>query len=569
MIHKLLTFLVFFIVFETTAYAQKKRPEKAIVLLEEQYIEANTAKILNRKEEALKLFTEITEKNDSQHVAHFELARLYKREGNIEEAITALNIAVTIAPTTLKYRLLLLSLLKQNGQYNAVQEQYKIAIKLNIKNVGLYQEWTKFLLDQKKFKETLSVLSDWEDALGLDEKIYHYQSEVYVQQGKDKRLRKVLKRWISNYPTSIRALQKMALYFEGKGAIEDAMVVYRKILVLDPNNVRANVANAESYKQLGDENKYLEALQPLFDDESQKITSKVNVIRPLVVKFAQDPTLPIKDNLIKLLDIMYRRHPNSQETQLLMADVLYSAKSYKKAFVIYKELLVQHKNSIEIWERTLNLANKLGDFLVLETLSKECLELYPNHSTGYYFQGLSKLESGYLNEALKLLEEAKLYAFNQVERASDTWVALARVYHALSRFSEADKAFQEAIKLSGLNENALYYYSISLEQRLHNLDKAIKMTNQLLTINSRSCLYLTLAGRVLYRNKSYRLAERKFKKALLFGGETNSLTLEQYGDLLYKMNKPVEALKYWENALEIGGGSSLLPNKVDKKQLLE
>ena len=77
--------------------------------------------------------------------------------------------------------------------------------------------------------------------------------------------------------------------FEQRNQIEEALVFYRKILDLQSNHVRANVANAERYKQLGNDSEYLKALQPLFNDANQKVSSKINVIRPLIVKFAENP----------------------------------------------------------------------------------------------------------------------------------------------------------------------------------------------------------------------------------------------------------------------------------------
>ncbi len=43
--------------------------------------------------------------------------------------------------------------------------------------------------------------------------------------------------------------------------------------------------------------------------------------------------------------------------------------------------------------------------------------------------------------------------------------------------------------------------------------------------------------------------------------------LEHYGDVLYMLNKPDEALKYWKLSQEAGGKNEILLKKISTKKI--
>jgi hypothetical protein len=47
------------------------------------------------------------------------------------------------------------------------------------------------------------------------------------------------------------------------------------------------------------------------------------------------------------------------------------------------------------------------------------------------------------------------------------------------------------------------------------------------------------------------------------------MCLEHYGDVMYKLGKKEEALRYWKKAREAGEGSKYLKQKIDDKTLYE
>ena len=51
-------------------------------------------------------------------------------------------------------------------------------------------------------------------------------------------------------------------------------------------------------------------------------------------------------------------------------------------------------------------------------------------------------------------------------------------------------------------------------------------------------------------------------RALMLSDD-NGVLLEHYGDILFHLGKSTEALDYWKRALDAGGGSDQLQEKVN------
>lgn len=80
--------------------------------------------------------------------------------------------------------------------------------------------------------------------------------------------------------------------------------------------------------------------------------------------------------------------------------------------------------------------------------------------------------------------------------------------------------------------------------------------------------YQDTYGWILYKLGRFSEAEIWLKKAIE-GEENNAVILEHYGDVLFQLNRPKEAIEYWEKAKKAGGTSGALIQKIQEGQLYE
>jgi tetratricopeptide (TPR) repeat protein len=123
------------------------------------------------------------------------------------------------------------------------------------------------------------------------------------------------------------------------------------------------------------------------------------------------------------------------------------------------------------------------------------------------------------------------------------------------------------------NQAKVYYYN-GLGWRLQEdyaravppLEQAVLMAgrNTALKIQINSEL-----GRALYKQKKYDQAAKRLQNALELSGEADAPALEYYGDLLFQQNRPEEAVKYWQKALDAGAASPTLQKKIADQKLYD
>jgi hypothetical protein len=71
----------------------------------------------------------------------------------------------------------------------------------------------------------------------------------------------------------------------------------------------------------------------------------------------------------------------------------------------------------------------------------------------------------------------------------------------------------------------------------------------------------------LYQQENYSLAKYYINRAIDYmdKDEESGVILEHYGDILWKTNDQVNALKYWQKSYEAGNKTNDLKKKIDNK----
>ena len=117
-----------------------------------------------------------------------------------------------------------------------------------------------------------------------------------------------------------------------------------------------------------------------------------------------------------------------------------------------------------------------------------------------------------------------------------------------NQVQDAFKLFDKAVDLDKENHIALNNYAYYLSLNGQNLDKAERMSGRVIEQFPNNPTYLDTHAWVLFKKGEFSLAKFYMESALNNGGGDNATLLEHYGDILYKLNKVDEAVKYWEKA---------------------
>jgi len=215
------------------------------------------------------------------------------------------------------------------------------------------------------------------------------------------------------------------------------------------------------------------------------------------------------------------------------------------------------------------LESELNDKEGLERDSKRATELFPNQPIPYLFYGVVQLENKNYKEATEYLEIGKDYVIDNPPLKTQFYATLGDAYNSMKLYDKSDAAYEKALEIDSKNIHVLNNYSYFLSLREEKLERAEKLSALCNELEPNQPNYLDTYAWILYKQGKYVQAKEWLEKAVSVGGDKNAVILEHLGDVLYQLNQPKEALKYWKKAKESGEGSEWLDKKIAEGKLYE
>src|SRR5690606_11154230 len=135
-------------------------------------------------------------------------------------------------------------------------------------------------------------------------------------------------------------------------------------------------------------------------------------------------------------------------------------------------------------------------------------------------------------------------------------------------YDKSDQAYEVALRLKPDNDVVLNNYSYFLALRKANLEKAERMSTQLVRDNPDNPVYLDTHAWVLYDREKYKEASKVMERALATG-KANATHFEHYGDILYNLGDVNGAVIQWEKARQANADNELLDKKIANRKIYE
>jgi len=190
-------------------------------------------------------------------------------------------------------------------------------------------------------------------------------------------------------------------------------------------------------------------------------------------------------------------------------------------------------------------------------------QIFPEEYRINLFLGLALNQAGRNQEAIKPLEKAVSLKPTDMDALS----TLGQVYEALSRYDDAYRIYETALKLDPKNSLILNNYAYSLSERGIELEKARKMAEFAVQLDPDNSAYLDTMGWVYFKLGDYRKAASYVEKALAERRKSDgsSATLDEHlGDIYEKLGENEKAVDQWRKALMEDPGNSILKEKIEK-----
>ena len=236
---------------------QKKDKKQSKIELTEQkrlefdyaFHEGEKALVLGEFEKAISWFATCLKLDKTTAVVRYELANIYISKENFNSALELARGAVALQPKNMWYQIQLAGIFKAKGMIDQACRVYeKLAIQFPKRNDFLHIQ-AELFVSVEKFEEALEVYQRIEKKLGVTEQVSINKHALYLRLNKRKNAYGELNKLVKKFPFKIENYGLLADMYLQDGDKEKALVQYKKIVEISPENGLVHFYLAEYYRK--------------------------------------------------------------------------------------------------------------------------------------------------------------------------------------------------------------------------------------------------------------------------------------------------------------------------------
>lgn len=251
----------------------------------------------------------------------------------------------------------------------------------------------------------------------------------------------------------------------------------------------------------------------------------------------------------------------------LVAENQYLNKEYKKAGKTLKKF--NNKNDIfYFWYRIKKeaqiLAKKKGENESLYFIVSEFKKIdSPNKKIIFdmanFYKNFKKYEEAIIFYT-KLIDE-----FNDnLDIKKDILYRRGGSYERIKEYSKSDEDLLHSLRIDPDDAYVLNYLAYSWLERDYKINQAIEMLETAYSLKSNDPYIIDSIGWAYYLTNDYIKAEKFLKRAVELMPD-DSIVNDHYGDILWKLNRKIQARYFWSNVLKMEDVDEEMLNKINKK----
>jgi tetratricopeptide (TPR) repeat protein len=529
--------------------------------------------ILDDYAKAFVFFQRASELNPENATIHFKIAEILSKSGKEEDlnkAAASIELALRLEKKN-EYFYLLASTIYSSLNNFPKAEQVLETMMTEVKGTEqhLYELAAIYQYDHKP-EQAIQVYDKAEALLGVNEISSLQKTRLYLELGKPDQAFQEGERLVETYAYETRYVlafaETLSQYKQGPRAI-----AFLEQYLVDHNTGIVKMQLASLYRENGQEQKSRQLARAAMDDPEVEVSSKILMVTTYNAVLSQNAAKKIQDPdleafALSLFDTLKNEFPDDSNVRLAGGDLNLTLKRNDAAQTEYLAAIRKGSTSFEAWQNLLYLESQSSEFDSLIRHSEAAMELFPNQSILYYFNGYAHLRKKNYPEAIGSLEQAKKLSASNPNLISEIDSMLGDAYYAAKDYPKSDKAYDEALSINPDYDLVLNNYSYYLALRKENLEKAEKMAAQLTKSHPDNSSYLDTYAWVLYMREKYKEARKVMEKAIATG-QAGAVHYEHYGDILFQLGNIDEAVKQWRTAKTLDTGNALIDKKIANRKL--
>jgi tetratricopeptide (TPR) repeat protein len=528
------------------------------------FVEGCKERMKGNIEAAENSFKECLKIDPTSAAVKYELGNVYRYNGLYDVALKYAKECANDEPKNEWYQLLYIECLHNKREYEQAGDVYARLIKNYPNRSEFYEGLAAEYMYSGNYEKSYKSYDELEKKFGQNEVFTLNKIKLLKQLKKNNEVVVEFKKLIQSNINEARYYTYLAEFYQETNQNDKAMDTYKDILKIDPNNPMVHLALADYYKNQNDIDSFYKEIKIAFENPDLEIDVKIKILSSFYELSEINSTYiqQAKD----LCDITLRLHPNSAEAHTIYAEFLYKDKKLKEAHNEYETAIKLDKSSYATWNQLMIIESELGEYASLETHSAEAIDLFPNQSLPYFFNGISNITLKNYTKAVESLNDGLEFVYENNPLLIQFYSSLGDAYNYLKEYEKSDKAYDDALKVDPDNSSILNNYAYFLSLRKDKLEKAEKFSKRSNELTPNNRAYIDTYGWILYQLGKYKESEIWLSRSSKMGNKS-AVLLEHYGDVLYKLDKKEEAVSIWKEAKATGAGSEFLNKKIENKKL--
>jgi tetratricopeptide (TPR) repeat protein len=499
------------------------------------------------------------------HYAAYELAQIYFRAKDFEQAKKFIQKAITVETQNEWYWLLSSNIYQELKDYHLLNYALTELVKIAPDKIEYQLDKANTLMILKKNEEALAIYDTLEQQFGSNPEIVKGKQNIFVSKGDLKGATAHLQKLIDEQPEEVvNYIYLGDLYFNNRQK-DKALEVYNKAKSLAPDNAYINLALADIYNSIGKNEEAFNELRIAFSHQELDIDQKIKIIISYFSAFPELRAVRYAETLSKTLTEV---HSDEAKAFAVYGDVLYQKNELEKAKTAYEKAVLLNKQIYVVWDQLIRIKLGLNDMPGVVKDGEEALSLFPNQPVLYVYTALAYNQLKQNEKAVSYLNAALNYELNNPLKVQ-IYSSLGDAYQSLKKFKESAAAYEQALAIEPDNVYALNNYAYYLSLRDENLEKAERMSYRSNQLEKDNASFLDTYAWILFRQKKYKEAKEWIEKALKVSESQSATIVEHYGDIIFHLGDKAGAIENWKKALLLGEKTTLLQKKINEGKYFE
>lgn len=564
----------------TSAFGQET-PDSVETLMREKadafFYDGVRERLAGRHAEAYQLYLHTLSLCPRHVGANYDISSYYHLMGEDSLAMKSLQTAADADPNNYWVRQALVQLYVSEDKTDAAIHELEGLAKAYPKNSQLLFMLEELYLKKEDYVKTVETLDRIELLEGKNRDISTEKFRIYSLMKDEQKAFAEMRELAEEYPNDVRYQVLIGDFYLDEGKYDEAMKVYSQIQQTDPYNINLLMSLAKYYEQTNQQQLYMENLTKIVTNESLPDDTRLKLMQGIAAQnlFGQvNDTTKVTGLFDKIMELPQENIDMGE----LYARYLVSSEMSKEKIkpVLYKILDIDPEADIARNQLLLYAIEEDNDGDVMK-LCKTAVDYASKNPMYYYYLSVCYLRHSNYQEAIDANRKGLecLEDDSNIDMIVNMYTIMGDSYHRIGRNQQAFECYDSCLLYRPDDALVLnnYAYYLSLENR--DLDKAEQMSAKALklTKDKPNINYVDTYAWVLFMLRRYEEAKTYIDQGIeMTGGnpsKNDATLLEHAGDIYFKCGERDRAVKFWQQARNLGGGSKLLEKKLKKRKYLE